>query len=91
MSSFHTLLPVRKNGDKLFRDANNKLHVKYADDFEVVVDKNTVKYANEFEENFVVDDNTFPDVHVDDQDVSESKEEECQADHSIFEFLQENV
>jgi hypothetical protein len=44
--------------------------------------------VNELEENFVVDDDAFPNVHVDDQDVSESEKEECKADHSVFDLYE---
>ena len=39
---------------------------------------------NEFEDDFIVDDDVSNYGHVDDQDVSESEGEECQAEHSVF-------
>jgi hypothetical protein len=33
--------------------------------------------VNEFEDDFVVDDDSLPNIHGDDQDVSESDNEEC--------------
>ena len=34
----------------------------------------------------MVDDDAFSNVHADDQDVSESDKEECQADHSVLDL-----
>ena len=49
-----------------------------------VNDELRVEDVNEFEDDFVGDDDAPHNVHVDDQDVSEKEEEECQADHSVF-------
>ena len=46
----------------------------------MVDDKLRVKDVNEFEDDFVFDDDASNDGHVDDQDSSESEEEECQAE-----------
>ncbi len=36
----------------------------------------------------MVDDDAFSNVHADDQDVSESDKEECQADHSVLDLYE---
>ena len=45
-------------------------------------------HVNEFEDDFVFDDDASNDGNVDDKDSSESEEEECQADHSVFDLYE---
>jgi hypothetical protein len=68
-SSSRGLLLGRESGTIVGEADNNELHVKD---------------VNKFEDNFVVDDDAFPNVRADDQDVSERDMEECQADHSVL-------
>jgi hypothetical protein len=49
-----------------------------------VDDELRVEDVNEFEDDFVGDDDASHNDYVDDQDDSESEEEEYQADHSVF-------
>jgi hypothetical protein len=53
-SSFRGLLSAGKESRTSFGEANNELHVKD---------------VNKFEDNSVVDDDAFPNVHVDDQGI----------------------
>ena len=66
-SSFHGLL-LGKESCTSSGEADNELHVED---------------VNEFEDDFVVDEDAFSNVHVDDQSLSGSEKEECQADHSV--------
>ena len=52
----------RESGTIFGEAVNNELHVED---------------ENEFEDGFVVDDDSLPNVHGDDQDVSENDKEEC--------------
>jgi hypothetical protein len=70
-SSYRRLLLGIESGTIFGEADNNELHVED---------------VNEFEDDFVVDDDAFPNVHADDQDVSESDKEECQADHSVLDL-----
>ena len=55
-------------------EVDNKLHVED---------------VNEFEDDFIVDDDDFNSSHADDQDFSESEDvEDCQADHSVFDLYE---
>jgi hypothetical protein len=71
-SSSSCRLLLGKESGTIFGEAdNNELHVED---------------VNKFEDDFVVDDDAFSSVHADDQDVSESDKEECQADHSVLDL-----
>jgi hypothetical protein len=71
-SSFRGLL-LAKESRTTFGEADNELHVEDVD---------------EFEDDFVVDDDEFPYIHVDNQGVSQSEKEECQADHSVSDLYE---
>jgi hypothetical protein len=74
-SSSSCCLLLGKESGTIFGEAdNNELHVED---------------VNKFEDDFVVDDDAYPNVHADDQDVSESDKEECQADHSVLDLYEE--
>ncbi len=68
LTSSRGLLSVKERG-AISGEVNNKL---------------CVEDVNEFEDDFVEDDDASHKVHIDNQDVSESEEEECQAVHSVF-------
>jgi hypothetical protein len=70
-SSSRRLLLGKESGTIFGEADNNELHVED---------------VNKFEDNFVVNDDAFPNVHGDDQDVSESDKEECQADLSVLDL-----
>jgi hypothetical protein len=73
LSSTGGLLLGKENATSFGEANNNELHVKD---------------EHEFEDDFVVDDDMFPNGHADDQDNSESDNEECQADHSVLNLLE---
>jgi hypothetical protein len=73
LSSSRGLLLGKESGTIFGEADNNALHVKD---------------VNEFEDDFVVDDDAFPNVHADDQVVSESDKEECQAVHSVLDLYE---
>jgi hypothetical protein len=66
-------LLLGKESCTTFGEADNELHVEDVD---------------EFEDDFVVDDDEFPYIHVDNQGVSQSEKEECQADHSVSDLYE---
>jgi len=72
-SSSSCRLLLGKESVTIFGEADNELHVED---------------VNKFEDNFVVDDDAFPNVRADDQDVSERDMEECQADHSVLDLYE---
>jgi hypothetical protein len=72
-SSSCCLLLVKESGTVFGEAPNNELHVKD---------------VNKFKDDFVVDDDAFPNVHADDQDVSESDKEECQADYNVLDLYE---
>jgi hypothetical protein len=67
-TSSRALLSVKESG-AISGEVNNELRVED---------------VNEYEDDNVGDDDASHNVHVDVQDISESEEEECQADHSVF-------
>jgi hypothetical protein len=72
LSSSCAFMLLGKESGTIFGEAdNNELHVKD---------------VHEFKDNFVVDDDAFPNVYDDDQDVSESDNEDYQADHSVLDM-----
>ncbi len=73
LSSLRGLLSVKKSG-AISGEVNDKLHVE--------------DHVNEFEDDFVIDDDSSPDVHVDDQVVSESEEVECQEAHIVLNLFE---
>ena len=54
----------------------------------MVDDKLRVEDVNEFDDDFIVDDDAYNYGHVDDRHVSRSEGEECQADHSVFDLYE---